>query len=265
MKQLARPRISVVTPSLNKGKFIGQCIQSVKVQGDLVYEHIIIDGLSDDNTHEVVMANNHERLKWISKRDESQSDALNKGFDLAQGDIICWLNADDYLSDSSLERIWPYLSMPSWDVLYGDMEVVDVDGKRIEYLHNMPYRPRYLLRMGNYIPSTGCFFRKRTTFDNGLQFRTQLRYVMDYDLFLQCSCRGLKFKNVPHLVSAFRMYEGNLTSERSARLAERRQVQHDFGLYTPNNFLGKMNMWLNFYCFRTLYKAEVYFRKQTPG
>ncbi|MDD2336054.1 MAG: glycosyltransferase family 2 protein [Geobacteraceae bacterium] len=255
-------KISVVTPSLNKEKYIERCITSVREQGDKIFEHVIIDGLSSDRTHDIVKANDYNRIKWFSEKDKSQSDALNKGFERAEGDIILWLNADDYLAPNVIDALWVNLNNCNWDVLYGDLEIVDENGTRTAYQRSLPYRKNYLLRMGGYIPSPGCFFRKATTFNAGLRFKTELRYVMDWEYFLQCSQRELRFKNVSKLISAFRMYEGNITSESHHRARERRKVQSMYGLYTPENWIGILNMWLQYYLVRIFYKIEMNFFHQ---
>ena len=105
-------KISIVSPSFNQGQYIEEAIQSVLNQGYENFEHIIIDACSTDNTLEILKKYSH--LKWISEPDEGQSDALNKGFKLATGDIIGWLNVDDiYLSNTFKDVGHGYfLSMP---------------------------------------------------------------------------------------------------------------------------------------------------------
>ena len=100
------PKISIVTPSYNSAKFIEDCIQSVLKQNYPNFEHIVIDGGSTDGTVEILKQYPH--LKWISEPDEGQSDALNKGFKMAEGDILGWLNADDvYLKNVfQLKHLW---------------------------------------------------------------------------------------------------------------------------------------------------------------
>ena len=87
------PKISIVTPSSNQGQFIAEAIQSVLDQGHQNVEHIIVDNCSNDETLKVLARYPH--LKVICEKDRGQSDALNKGFKIAKGDIIGWLNADD--------------------------------------------------------------------------------------------------------------------------------------------------------------------------
>jgi len=96
---------SVITPSFNQGRYLTSCLESVKNQGVDYYEHIIIDNCSTDETKEILAAWSHDsHLKIVIEPDHGQSDAVNKGFRMARGEIICWLNSDDaYLSLNSTE------------------------------------------------------------------------------------------------------------------------------------------------------------------
>ncbi len=87
------PKISVITPSLNQGKFVERCIQSVLNQAYPNFEHIIIDGGSSDETLETL--NQYPHLKWVSESDKGQAHAINKGIAMAEGEILAWLNSDD--------------------------------------------------------------------------------------------------------------------------------------------------------------------------
>ncbi len=93
------PRISIVTPSYNQAPFIEEALQSVKDQNYPSLEHIVIDGASTDSTVSILEKYSQtpgwQHLRWVSERDQGQSDALNKGFRMAKGDIIGWLNSDD--------------------------------------------------------------------------------------------------------------------------------------------------------------------------
>ena len=94
------PLVSIITPSYNQGRFIRQTIESVLNQKYPNIEYIIVDGGSSDNTLEIIKEY-EGKIKWISEKDNGQSDAINKGFSMANGEIIAWLNSDDiYLEDA---------------------------------------------------------------------------------------------------------------------------------------------------------------------
>ncbi len=93
------PKISIITPSYNQGKFIEETILSVINQQYSNLEFIIIDGGSTDNTVDIIEKYSTQITYWVSEKDEGQSDAINKGFLKATGEIINWLNSDDYLQE----------------------------------------------------------------------------------------------------------------------------------------------------------------------
>lgn len=124
------PMISIITPSLNCGAYIEQCIQSVLVQNYSNFEHIIMDGGSQDETVEILKKYPH--LRWISEPDRGEADALNKALKMTQGDIIAWLNADDYYLEGVFERVSQEV-IPSQNrhVIYGGTHIIDNQGRVI--------------------------------------------------------------------------------------------------------------------------------------
>ena len=99
------PRISIVTPSFNQGKYIEQTIQSVLSQNYPNLEYIIIDGGSTDGTVEIIKKYEQQLTYWISEPDKGQTDAINKGFAKCTGEIFNWINSDDYYSPNSLHIV----------------------------------------------------------------------------------------------------------------------------------------------------------------
>ena len=99
------PLISVVTPSFQQGEFIEKTIRSVILQKYPNLEYIIIDGGSTDSTVEVIEKYSESISFWVSEKDDGQSHAINKGLNRAKGDLITWLNSDDYYEDGILMKI----------------------------------------------------------------------------------------------------------------------------------------------------------------
>ena len=124
----SRLKISVITPSLNSGKYIERAIESVLEQGYENFEHIITDGISTDDTIEILKKYPH--LKGVSEKDSGQSNAMNKGFALSTGDIIVYLNADDYFLPGAFETVIPYFEQGEKFVV-GDIEVVLLNGTSV--------------------------------------------------------------------------------------------------------------------------------------
>lgn len=114
------PKISVITPSYNQGQFIEETILSILGQNYPNLEYIIIDGASTDATLEVIKKYQENIDIVISEKDLGQSDAINKGFRLAKGEIICWLNSDDVFTDNALISIADIYINEGFDFLYGD-------------------------------------------------------------------------------------------------------------------------------------------------
>ena len=154
-------KISIVTPSFNQGAFIAQAIDSVLAQGYPDVEHIIVDNCSTDETASVLQRYTH--LKVICEKDRGQSDALNKGFEAATGDIVGWLNADDKYLPGCFDAVVKTCSARAGDdVFYGDYRFVDVDGRLIRVRKELGFDMfmlKYLHML--YIPTTTAFFRRR--------------------------------------------------------------------------------------------------------
>ncbi len=113
-------KISVLTPSFNSGRFIERAIKSVLKQGYKNYEHIIVDGNSNDQTIDILKKYNH--ITYISETDSGQSDAMNKAFSLSTGEIIVYLNADDEFADNTFEHIIDTFNQhPKSDFIVGDL------------------------------------------------------------------------------------------------------------------------------------------------
>ena len=225
-----QPRITVVTPSYNQGRFIEEAIESVASQEFLNVEHLIIDGGSNDETLNILRRRTGtpewKHVKWNSEPDSGQSAALNKGFRLATGDIIGWLNSDDRYRAGCFKIVAQAFSLnPEIDIFYGDYTVINEAGSVIKKRHEIEFN-RFVLNYHRvlYIPTTATFFRRRVfTEENWLN--EDLHYAMDADLFIRLSAAGYRFKHIPALMADFRLHsESKTCTKTKLMLQERDQI-----------------------------------------
>ena len=225
---MSLPTLSVVTPSLNNGEFIEDAILSVAGQQSVAAEHIVMDGASTDSTLAILKC--YPFVQWTSEKDNGQSDAINQGFLRASGDLVGWLNADDYYLPGGLEAIARAAQQhPEAEVIYGDCVFVDGKGKVVRSKVEHDFDPAILLYFGCYIPSTSTFFRRRVI-ESGKLLDCEYRVCMDFEYFARLAHLGCKFHYVPRFIAAFRWHGNNISLSQSARRAEeRRRVQLRFG------------------------------------
>jgi len=173
-------KISVLTPSYNSGEYIERAIKSVLNQDYPNYEHIIMDANSSDNTQEILKKYDH--LKWISEKDKGQSDAMNKAFKMASGDIIVYLNADDYFNTNVFQTVVDYfIQQPDIDVLVGNLYLTSSQSTNIR-LVNSEYRFKKILLDFKYgFPyNPVCYFYKREIQESVGDFPLDNHYAMDF-------------------------------------------------------------------------------------
>lgn len=201
-------RFSIITPTLNQSQFIEQTIRSVINQNYSDYEHIIVDGGSVDSTIDILKR--YKTLKWISEKDNGQSHAINKGFAMATGDILAWINSDDYYQENIFESVADYfIQHPNCYFLYGDITYVNEHGRYLESFKGNNLTLTNLVRCPDIIRQPSCFWRKDVIGQIGGLSET-LHLVMDFDFLLRI---GLKFEYhyLNKNLSFFRHYQNNKT------------------------------------------------------
>jgi glycosyltransferase involved in cell wall biosynthesis len=156
-------RISIITVCRNAENTIADTIESVRVQSHEAYEHIIIDGASEDGTVSVIESHRHNRLKLVSEPDDGLYDAMNKGVALATGDLIGCLNSDDFFSRTDALSLISTAAdaNPDADAISGGLVMVDPDKlSRIRRVYNASSYRRWMLRFGHMPPHPGFYTRK---------------------------------------------------------------------------------------------------------
>lgn len=202
------PRISLVTPSYNQAAYLPAALHSVLSQNYPNLEYIVLDGGSTDGSAEILRHSADRFAYWTSARDGGQSDALNRGFARATGDIFGWLNSDDVLLPGALEMVGAYFAQhPGCEFLTGDGTFVDPSGTRELYLvRGAAYSFRNLLFYCNdkYLPQPSVFFT-RAAWERAGGLDVNLKYAMDLDLWLRMR-QHTRLEYLPRRLSLLRMH-----------------------------------------------------------
>jgi glycosyltransferase involved in cell wall biosynthesis len=214
---------SIITPSFNQGHFLPETIESVIGQeGDFVLDYIIVDGGSTDDSVAIIrrygaMIERGDwpircqgiRFRWLSEKDKGQTDALMKGFRMAQGGIFAWLNSDDtYLPGALRTAAAFFREHPETGLLYGDAYYHDTAGTVIGRYRTEAFDFDKLAWF-NFICQPSTFFR-RDAFEEVSGLDETLHFAMDYDLWIRVSKR-FPCRYLPEFLSTYRLHEASKT------------------------------------------------------
>lgn len=203
------PRITLVTPSFNQARYIEESLRSVIGQGYPNLEWFVVDGGSTDGSVEIIKRYEPWIDAWVSERDEGQSDALNKGFARATGDIMGWINSDDVLRPGALFA-WArgFLANPNCVAVVGRVMNIASDGGELGLFPVRLGGERALSLWsapgGALLGQPGCLFR-RSALDPGDVVRRDLHYVMDVELWIRLARAGA-FAEIPEVVACNRVH-----------------------------------------------------------
>lgn len=211
------PLVSIVTPSFNCARYIEETIRSILDQDYPKIEYIIVDGASQDNTVEILQKYN-ERIQWISESDKGMYDAINKGFTMAKGEILTYINADDlYYSKGAVRNIVnEFMKKPSVDFVFGHCAFIDVTGK-VLYIYKAPFFNRTIALAYSRIifHQPTCFWRKRAH----IPFDSNLKLCGDSKFFLHL-CRNYTGKNSNRTIAKFRVREDSIAFKNKERMTK---------------------------------------------
>jgi len=239
-------KISIVTPTYNSLSNLKQAHKSIIDQQDAEFEHIIIDGNSDDGTNEWLKTNGNTiknngkknsssflypsldetiydipkkqkaKFQYISEPDKGIYDALNKGFKNATGEIVAWLNSDEQYLPGTLKLVTDFFNKHSdVDILFGSMLMVDNRGELLSFRKAVPMRLSFLRASYLYNFSCAMFFRKELFLKlNG--FDSDYKAGADMDFIYRAMNKKTKTRNISHFLSTFIYSDKNLSSEKFA-------------------------------------------------
>ncbi|GAB3041902.1 glycosyltransferase family 2 protein [Spirosoma pulveris] len=249
------PKISIVSPSYNQADFIEDAIVSVLAQNYTNFEHIIIDGGSTDGTTDILKKYPH--LIWISEKDNGQSDAINKGFDMASGDIIGWLNTDDYYLPNAFHQIVDTFKTYKVDAVYGDVNFIDKQKKHLK--KGTSQSPLKWFSLFHCYIHSAAFFFDRKILEEGLKVNPKFHLCMDKDFFANILFKGFKLKYIPKTLTAFRWHENNKSI--NTKEVKEKSAEEGFLIFCNYSGFNFNNTKLNHKLYRNTALSLLPFRK----
>jgi glycosyltransferase involved in cell wall biosynthesis len=183
------PLVSVVTPSYNQAAYLEQTLTSVLEQDYPRLEYLVVDGASTDGSIEIIKKYVDKLAFWVSEKDSGQAEAINKGLSRARGEILAWLNSDDYyLPEAISAAVKAFQANPDVVLVYGNMLAVDERGRTTNLLKYNQLRLKDLLCF-QIIGQPAVFFR-REAFEGAGQLDTTYHCLLDHHLWLRIALQG---------------------------------------------------------------------------
>lgn len=209
---------SILMPSYNYGHFIGQAVRSATTE-ELPVEILVQDGASTDDTLANLEALDLSGVRIESAPDRGQSDALNLALSRASGDVVGWLNADEFYLPGALPAVEAVFSThPDVAVVHGDVAFVDADGRFLRLLAGYPVDDRVLNSRGCVVPTCATFVRREAI--GSFQFDTSVRVVMDWDFYLYLRRRPGRWAHLGRPLAGFRIHPAQVTADHVNRFSD---------------------------------------------
>lgn len=208
-------KVSLITVTFNSGKTLRDTIESVIKQDYPNIEYIIVDGMSEDNTMDIVKAySKHFPIKWLSEPDKGLYDAMNKGIKIAKGDVVGIINSDDFYHRSdAISKVANEFNMnPSIDCIFADVRYVRPNdlNKTVRYYSSRMFTPNKFKR--GFMPAHPTFFVRRKYFEKLGYYNIEYQIASDFELLLRYIYRhGLKYKYLS--IDLLKMRLGGLSTK----------------------------------------------------
>ena len=207
---MADPLISIITPSFNQGRYLGETLDSILGQGYPSLDYIVMDGGSADESVDVIRAREEWLAFWRSQPDRGQAAAINEGFARARGVIFGWLNSDDLHMNESLRTVASLLAgcREEAAVLYGSCELFRDNGSVIERRRAVPFDPSRL-QITDFLDQPSVFFT-RAAWERVGPLDESLHYAFDWEWFLRAS-KACRFLQCDKILSRYRIHRQHKT------------------------------------------------------
>jgi glycosyltransferase involved in cell wall biosynthesis len=219
----AWPRITIVTPNYNRAAYLDQTIMSVLTQGYPNLDYLVIDGGSTDGSVDIIRRYEQHLTAWVSEPDRGQAHAINKGFAMGTGDIIAWLNSDDYYLPGTLQFVGQqFRGTPGLEWLAGSVRQVDEQNQYLRTISTQP--PSFLARerlftngavFQHHIDQPAVFWTRRL-WDAAGPLDESYDYCMDWKLWMQAFALGFEPRWVSPELTAFRVHALSKTEKGKA-------------------------------------------------
>jgi glycosyltransferase involved in cell wall biosynthesis len=204
----AWPRLSIITPSYNQGKFLEATIRSVLLQGYPNLEYIIIDGGSNDGSIDIIKKYEKHLFYWHSQKDQGQADAINQGIEKSSGEILGWINSDDVYVQGTFQKIVQAFSdYPDYVVVHGNRILINDLGNITGWVCLPPFDPKTLI----YNVCSETAFWQRATMQQVGTLNANLQFAIDLEFFGRLYKSG-KFLKLNKYLGYFRCYPENKSS-----------------------------------------------------
>ena len=213
------PPVSITIPSFNQARFVADAIESVLNQDYPPVECIVIDGGSTDGTVDILRRYG-DRLRWISEPDRGQSHALNKGWRMAHGEILGWLNSDDTYRPGALQTIVAAFQLhPEVGGIYGDCDYISAAGEFLEKYETGPFDFETFLRTSRSPIPQPSMFIPRTVYEHVGPVNEDLHLAIDWEYWLRV---GMQYPilYLPRTLATFRVHGSSKSATESLRFGE---------------------------------------------
>ncbi len=238
---MAEPiKLSIVTPSLNSARTIRETLESVAHQDYPHVEHIVTDGGSTDGTLEILKA--YPRLRRVSEKDEGHYHAMNKGIQMATGDVVGILNADDCYCEGILAKVAAAFQVrPEWEALFGDYIFVDAAGREILRREEACWDPQ-IVRFGIGLALHQALFVRKTTYDRlGLLRHKDFKNACDMEFLTRMAHAKCRVGHIREYVVLYRYHQFGQSADKRivANMArETACIRREYGV--PGGLVGRL-------------------------
>lgn len=237
---MKNPLVTIITPSYNQGEFIEETIESILNQTYTNIEYIIVDGKSNDETSFILDKYRDKIDIIIQEPDKGQSDAITKGFKLANGELVGWVNSDDILYSDCVEKIVQlYQNNPNGVIYYSEiLDQIDRESKKFHTCTTTIEDRDTLLNKNYNVVQMGSFYKKdilkKVNYVN-----ESIYYSMDLDLWLRLLNHGNIYRYSDKPLSAFRIWEGTKTTNGGFKFLNdiQKTLLRNGASYLSNNIL----------------------------